>query len=1345
MSVPDTDDEEEEDDDEVVNRSNIISESQDENSFLSDESDILESNVKEMTACTENSADLIESPEVPPVRSRQTLLTPAAEIVSLKHSQRAKGNGEGEGGMMSSTPTYNIQTPLNSWRNSTSILQSDDDDVDEDVQSSISVPNQRKNRTTCIIDLESDLSPNTLSLGSQFKSWRVPQKEKGKQIRPESQRKETRGAAVDVIDISEEFDSPVPKFTRKQALVIDSDSESEDFSPHRTGSIHQLMHNNLYDDEDDLPDLNQSNIYLPIRKTKKEIDDDSPVIDLSPEKDKPSTPQEKYGHKYVIKKRSPQTTQSSRPTLNSPVINDSSSSSNQSGSLLEVSATSVGNISGRSLPSSMSLSDMTTDEMKQKLKQKKLVMRTANISALPDKGAKLKLQIDELEEALSNLSVESIQSMSSGHGSPNVQSDISLASSGSDVSAQSVSSPEMSSTSVVSSKSSRSPSFHSINELEIKLQHKKMVYGATNLSLLPDGGTKLQKQILQLEKDIAQKKGITVQRFEARPHQTSNDTVLRTVDVVSASKEVESKLDVARRKLKEVQMVYRAANIRSLDDGGQRLRKRITELEKEIMMLELKTSINLATSEEKIIHVDGPQQSYQQTKLLDYPHFSATNPKPKVHPSQPQLSQHVLNAMYAADRDYTSRDYGGKISSAREREMVRITGDAIEGLHNALKSAPDVEEVEEQQPEGLKVPLLVHQSRALAWLLWRERQLPPGGILADDMGLGKTLAMISLILRHQELVKDGTIIEDFSSVKDSDNESGDDDNQKSGGWIQNKCAGPSKCRSLVPSSGTLVVCPASLLGQWQGEAQLRVSRRKLKILVYHGTNREMDIRSLAQFDLVITTYQLVMKEAFPSGKEKVKKSSKDAVPKVKAKSQGRLFRVGWTRIILDEAHVIRNHKSKTAQAVCLLRGGRRWALTGTPVQNREMDLYSLVRYLRASPFDDYTCWKLQVSNSSAVGMRRLGLLVKVLMLRRTKDQVDQKSGKKMVELPEKKIVQHKLSLTQEEREVYDRVFTFSRSTLIQYMKTSEEKEREKLEKWPGKNPVNTTQTHEKVDESKYTPTLTSEGAVRGEVKAHHLLVLLLRLRQICCHPSLIQGIVEAHSQEIDGMDPNVQDGLELDLVSQMADMSLMSIEEMKRQADDKVKEKVLTMDNPIFQTTRQSSKIERLIEEIKKIRRLETKEKSVIVSQWTSVLDIVHMHLREVGIKCHTISGKVLVKERPAIVSDFNMNPRGAQVMLLSLAAGGVGLNLIGANHLFLLDLHWNPQLEAQASDRIYRVGQTKPVTIHKFVVENTVEEKILELQQKKLQLADDVLSGAKRSLQNKLTLDDMKTLFNVV
>merc|ERR1719450_543643 len=144
------------------------------------------------------------------------------------------------------------------------------------------------------------------------------------------------------------------------------------------------------------------------------------------------------------------------------------------------------------------------------------------------------------------------------------------------------------------------------------------------------------------------------------------------------------------------------------------------------------------------------------------------------------------------------------------------------------------------------------------------------------------------------------------------------------------------------------------------------------------------------------------------------------------------------------------------------------------------------------------------------------------------------------------------------------------------------------------------------------------------------------------------------------------------------------------------------------------------------------------------MLEVVKKHVNNIGLKIAEINGKVNVKSRADIVDDFNRKDGGAQVMLLSLAAGGVGLNLVGANHLFLLDMHWNPQLEKQACDRVYRVGQTKEVKIHRFVVEGSVEERILQLQEKKLNLANDVLTGAKRTGANKLSFDDLKMLFQV-
>jgi len=249
-----------------------------------------------------------------------------------------------------------------------------------------------------------------------------------------------------------------------------------------------------------------------------------------------------------------------------------------------------------------------------------------------------------------------------------------------------------------------------------------------------------------------------------------------------------------------------------------------------------------------------------------------------------------------------------------------------------------------------------------------------------------------------------------------------------------------------------------------------------------------------------------------------------------------------------------------------------------------------------------------------------------------------------------------------------------------------------------------------------------------EVKMYHLLVLLLRLRQICCHPRLIMSMLEKEDE---------------------ADLKKDEDEEDRNgDQDEIVYPAVLSFENPVFDEDYVSSKVSIVSEELSSLKKKQDEtgfvEKIVIVSQWTKLLDLVKSHVENLGMSYTEITGKIPVRKRAKIVDEFNKNPFKPEVMFLSLAAGGVGLNLVGANHLFLLDMHWNPQQEAQACDRIYRVGQIREVKIHKFLIENSIEERVLLLQEKKLKLANDVLTGAKRSGVNKLTLDDLKMLFQI-
>uniref|UniRef100_A0AAY4C625 Transcription termination factor 2 n=1 Tax=Denticeps clupeoides TaxID=299321 RepID=A0AAY4C625_9TELE len=635
--------------------------------------------------------------------------------------------------------------------------------------------------------------------------------------------------------------------------------------------------------------------------------------------------------------------------------------------------------------------------------------------------------------------------------------------------------------------------------------------------------------------------------------------------------------------------------------------------------------------------------------------------------------------------------YGGRMTESRLLAVRNATTEAIDHLHNSLESCPDTES-EARDPTGIKVKLLPHQRRALAWLLWRETQKPCGGILADDMGLGKTLNMIALILAQKK--------------------NKDEKDTKLEGWISKDDM------SMVQSQGTLVVCPASLVHHWKKEIERHVKDSHLSVYLYHGPNRLRNARTLAEHDVVVTTYSLVSKE-IPVEKEDCERPHQEEVVRL-TKDTGPLLRVAWSRVILDEAHNIKNPKVQTSVAVCKLRAAARWAVTGTPIQNNLLDMYSLIRFLRCSPFDEYKLWKAQVDNGSKRGGERLNILTRTLLLRRTKDQMDS-TGKPLVALPDRKCVVHRIKLSEDEQSIYDVVFAQSRSTLQSYLKRHEGGD---LQKASSGNPFDQVAREFGVSQQgRASPTEPPQAS-----SAVHILSLLLRLRQCCCHPSLLRKTLD--QSEMQG------DGITLTLEEQLNALSLSEASGPKTT----VTLNGSRFSSKLFEETWESTKILAILNELKEIR---NNQKSVIVSQWTSMLNTVAVHLKRLDLSFAVIDGTVNPKRRMDLVEEFNTNPKQPQVMLVSLCAGGVGINLIGGNHLFLIDMHWNPALEDQACDRIYRVGQKHNVIIHRFVCEQTVEDKISSLQEKKKELAQKVLTGTGTSF-TKLTLADLRIIFGV-
>ncbi|KAI4481393.1 hypothetical protein M0804_009513 [Polistes exclamans] len=730
------------------------------------------------------------------------------------------------------------------------------------------------------------------------------------------------------------------------------------------------------------------------------------------------------------------------------------------------------------------------------------------------------------------------------------------------------------------------------------------------------------------------------------------------------------KLRHLQNQIDKTKLLLNTANLDLLPDKGKKLQENIILQEKE--MKEIKEKLErtpliqpIKQVNEQIILDDEEEEEEEEKSLLSSKYLQST-------------SEYVYTEPGKSAETIESKKLGKRAQETLNREFT-LTAERLQDLHGSLVAQPS-EDTKAEDPPGLKVKLMPHQQHALAWLMWRERKRPPGGVLADDMGLGKTLTMISLIM----------------ATRNQDDSESDDE------WYTSN-------KPIISKGGTLVVCPASLLSQWENEIKSKCKRGILSVEVYHGNNREKISNRLAKYDVVITTYNILSREF---------------------KTMSTTYKIHWKRIILDEAHCIRNHKSQASQAVCGLLADKRWTLTGTPIQNKEMDLYPLLKFLKCSPFDDIRVWKRWVDNKNVSGHQRLATLMKSLMLRRTKQELQAQGA--LESLPNKNIKEIEVNLDQQEKLVYEKVLIYSRTLFAQFLAQRAEKDHMvDLESGLYDKPTFLSNPNKK---TQFTNAQNKLLSLHADVKSHEILVLLLRLRQICCHPSLIHAMLDQDDLEQSGI---VEENN--DIISRVNNMSLYENEENQDVnnkeigIDQEVSKNLLTSTNPM----------KALFNVVKEI--IEKKDKLIIVSQWSSMFDIIGSHLSAIkGATFTEFSGRVPIKNRQSIIESFNNPNEDPKILLLSLTAGGVGLNLVGGNHLLLIDIHWNPQLESQAQDRVYRFGQKKDVFIYKFICKDTIEERIKLLQDKKLAISQNVLSGENNKINSKLTLNDLKSLFGL-
>ncbi|MDP4267769.1 MAG: SNF2-related protein [Bacteroidota bacterium] len=486
-----------------------------------------------------------------------------------------------------------------------------------------------------------------------------------------------------------------------------------------------------------------------------------------------------------------------------------------------------------------------------------------------------------------------------------------------------------------------------------------------------------------------------------------------------------------------------------------------------------------------------------------------------------------------------------------------------ESIQRILDDCTKIEDIE--IPNDLKGTLRGYQVRGYKWL-YSNANKKLGSCLADDMGLGKTVQVISYILKLKE---------------------------------ENKLDKP-----------ILVVCPTTLVGNWQKECEK--FGPSLNVSIFHGTERNLDTNHLDNVDIIITTYGILRIET-----ERFKEFE-------------------WKIVVIDEAQNIKNPDTAQTLAVKSLNAENYIALTGTPVENRLSELWSIFDFVNSGYLGDINDFQKRYATpiekfKDKSKVEKLKLATSPFIMRRLK------TDKTIIkDLPEKNVIDEYCYLTKEQAALYEKMLQNTMKTI--------------------------------------------EGA-SGINRRGHIFKLITALKQICNHPA-------------------------------QYDKSGKFNRELSGKTD-----KVLS-----------------LLESI-----LDNNEKALIFTQYKEMGDIlqtiIQNELQENSLFFH---GSLTRISRDKLVEEFQTN-EDIRLMIISLKAGGTGLNLTAASNVIHYDLWWNPAVEDQATDRAYRIGQTQNVNVHRLITLGTFEEKIDEMIKSKKELADLTISTGEKWITEMSNHDLMK------
>jgi non-specific serine/threonine protein kinase len=500
-------------------------------------------------------------------------------------------------------------------------------------------------------------------------------------------------------------------------------------------------------------------------------------------------------------------------------------------------------------------------------------------------------------------------------------------------------------------------------------------------------------------------------------------------------------------------------------------------------------------------------------------------------------------------------------------------------------------------PPGFEGTLRPYQERGLAWLSFLDG-LGIGACLADDMGLGKTIQLLALLVaEHNGAARSGSDGRRRRSPEQRSGRRTSRSTQASGE------AGP-----------TLLVCPMSVVGNWQHEAERFAPG--LRVHVHHGAERPAGSafkRAVNAADLVITTYALA------------------------ARDRDRLADLKWERMVLDEAQNIKNSAALQARAVRAIPAARRIALTGTPVENRLSELWSIFEFLNPGLLGGATEFRNRFARPieryrDEEAAARLKRATSPFILRRLKTD-----RAVISDLPDKIEMKVYCNLTREQATLYQAVVD------------------EMLEK-----------------------IASSDGMSRRGL----VLSTMMKLKQVCNHPAQM-----------------------------LADRSAIA---------------------------GRSGKLSRLVDILEEV--IEAGDRALVFTQFTEMGHMLEDHLRErFGQAMPFLHGATTKKARDAMVARFQSDD-APPVLLISLRAGGTGLNLTAASHVVHFDRWWNPAVEDQATDRAFRIGQKRNVQVRKFICTGTLEERIDMMIEEKKDLAERIV-GAGEAWLTELSTDELRDI----